>query len=90
MKPGKYPECDELEAAGYVEFLVKRTCCTSEAIEHILLASAFGPIIPPERRYSVWVPAEVATPFWEETKAAFAKALPPGCRARLSRRRVTT
>ena len=90
MKPGKYPECHELEALGYIEFLVKRNCWTREAIDHILLSSAFAPISPPERRYSVWVPAEVATPFWEESKAAFAKLHPPGGRARLSRRRGTT
>jgi len=90
MNPGKYAECDELELAGYVEFLVHRHSWTGPEVDHIPLDSAFEPIIPPERRYTVWVPAKWATPLWEETKAAFAKSHPPGGRARLSRRRVTT
>ena len=86
MKPGKHATCDDLVLAGYVEFRVKRHSWTGPEVDQILRDSAFEPIFPPERRYTVWVPAKWATPFWEETKAAFSKSHPPGGRARLMRR----
>ena len=87
-KPGKFPSCDELEDAGFVQFGVHRSNWPGEEVLRILLNSEYGAIIPAERKYTVWVPAAYANEYWAETKSALARASPTGGRARLSRRRV--
>ena len=64
-KPGKDMCSEDLAVAGYVEFGVHGPWMdmdTLEEIHKVLLNKYYRAVIPPDRRYAVFVPPDEADP----------------------------